>query len=50
MEGQVHTLILNFAHSTLKRYNRHNLIDDTSFIAAMTFGGSTLILGLKYDQ
>ena len=25
-------------------------IDDTSFIAAMTFGGSTLILGSKYDQ
>ena len=36
--------------STLKRYNHHNQIDDTSFIAAMTFGRSTLILGSKYDQ
>ena len=50
MEGHGHTLILNFAHSTLKQYNHHNSIDDTSFIAAMPFGGSTLILGSKYDQ
>ena len=36
--------------STLKRYNHYDLIDDTSFIEAMTFSWSTLILGSKYDQ
>ena len=36
--------------STHKRNSRYTLIGDTSFVAAMTFGGSTLILGSKYDR
>ena len=36
--------------STLKRYNHYTQIDDTSFVAPMTFGGFTLIFGSKYDK
>ena len=36
--------------STHKRNNHYTKIDDTSFVAAMTFGGSTLIFGSKYDR
>ena len=36
--------------STHKRNNHYTQIDDTSFVAAMPFGGSTLIFGSKYDR